>query len=151
MIDAGWYQRPKDVQVRDAAGGVVVRVNGASILIAFAREAKYSGLVLPKGGIERGESQEQAARREVAEEAGFDDLLLLGELGIRERLSFNRKRWTRTHYYLFRTSREIAIPTDRRYYPPEWFPIDQLPEVFWPEQRELIESNRQRIIELAKL
>jgi 8-oxo-dGTP pyrophosphatase MutT (NUDIX family) len=150
MIDAGWYQRPRDVQVRDAAGGVVVRVKGDGVLVAFAREVKNGGLILPKGGIERGETEEQAARREVAEEAGFDDLVLLGDLGMRERLSFNRKRWTRTHYYLFRTNKEFGIPTDRRYFPPEWFPIDQLPDLFWPEQRELIETNRPRIIELAR-
>src|SRR3954469_14941784 len=57
-----------------SAGGVVVRVTGAEPEIAVIRpQGKAEGhWVLPKGALDAGESAEQAALREVAEETGLD-------------------------------------------------------------------------------
>jgi 8-oxo-dGTP pyrophosphatase MutT (NUDIX family) len=50
----------------DAAGGVVVR-NGE---VALVHRPRYDDWTLPKGKVDRGESYEEAAVREVQEETG---------------------------------------------------------------------------------
>jgi 8-oxo-dGTP pyrophosphatase MutT (NUDIX family) len=57
-----------------SAGGVLVRtVRGRPMLAAIRPRGKPEGMwTLPKGGIDPGESPEQAAVREVREETGVD-------------------------------------------------------------------------------
>jgi len=150
MIDETWYRRPPDTPLGVASGGVVVRREAGVLLVALVAEAGYSHYILPKGGVEPGETLEQAARREILEEAGLDDLELLGRLGVRERLNFKKKTWKITHYFLFRARRRGGPPRDpRRAYRCEWFPLDALPPMFWPEQRALLEEFRPLITHLA--
>ena len=54
-----------------AAGGVVVRREGRRNRIAVIHRPKYMDWSLPKGKLEKGESFEEAALREVREETGF--------------------------------------------------------------------------------
>ena len=55
------------------AGGVVVRLDGKELKFLLVTARRQPGLwVFPKGHIEAGETPEQAAVREVAEEAGVD-------------------------------------------------------------------------------
>ena len=143
MIDETWYRRPPGVPLSRAAGGVVVRREGERLLVALVREADWSDYILPKGSLEAGETPEQAARREILEEAGLEDLRLLGDLGERERLNFKKKAWKVTRYYLFLTEQREGRPTDTRHaYRCEWFPLDALPPMFWPEQRALLDESR---------
>ena len=58
-------------QVR-AAGGVVVRQGSEGPEIAVVHRPKWDDWSLPKGKLEEGESWEDAALREVAEETGLD-------------------------------------------------------------------------------
>jgi 8-oxo-dGTP pyrophosphatase MutT (NUDIX family) len=146
IIDETWYQRPPNVPEHLSAGGVVTRVENGRIYIALVGEKGLSRYVLPKGQVEAGESLEQAARREIEEEAGFTALKLLAPLGIKERLDFSKRVWKKTHYFLFVTEQKDGVPTDHyHHYKAKWFPIDELPELFWPEQTQLIRENRGRI------
>jgi ADP-ribose pyrophosphatase YjhB (NUDIX family) len=151
VIDASWYRRPPGIRERVSAGGVVVRERDGRVEIALAREGDHTQYVLPKGKVEAGETPEAGARREVAEEAGITDLALLADLGTRGRLTFNKRAWVTVHYFLFLAEGEAGPPADRKHpHPAAWFPIDALPPMFWPEQRELVESNRTRIAELVR-
>ena len=152
MIDETWYVWPEGVPDRTAAGGVVVRAEGENVFVALAREANFSYCVLPKGGVEPGETREQAARREIGEEAGLTDLVLVGALGSPARLDFDKVWWTTTHYFLFTTAQIVPhAPTDTQHHdrPAEWFPLGDLPPMFWPEQRALIMANVDRIVAAA--
>jgi len=149
-IDSTWYQRPPRIRSRRGAGGVVVRPEKGQALIALIRGDGLPGYLLPKGGVRRSEPIVIAARREIEEEAGLSDLQLLEPLGIRERLSFDHRRWQVTHYFLFLTTQCSGTPTDKRHkYLVEWFPIHGLPTMFWPEQRELLEDSAPRIEEIV--
>ena len=151
MIDESWYKRPPGVSDRISAGGVVARITDGQIYVALVGELGFTERVLPKGGVESGESLEEAACREIEEEAGLFSLALIQKLGIRERLSYDRTCWITTHYFLFVTEQVEGTPTDiEHHYELAWYPVEALPAIFWPEQRELIETNRDRIIELIK-
>ncbi len=150
MIDESWYRRPSGVAEHTNAGGVVVRRERGRLYVALIREALLPALVLPKGHVEPNETLDRAARREIAEESGITDLTLVGELAVRERLDYEKQSWGKTHYFLFVTTQARGAPTDPVHHPEEvhWFPLDALPAMFWPEQRELLETNRGRIISL---
>jgi 8-oxo-dGTP pyrophosphatase MutT (NUDIX family) len=55
----------------EAAGGVLWRQRGDEREFAVIHRPKYDDWTLPKGKLDPGESHEQAAVREVAEETGF--------------------------------------------------------------------------------
>ncbi|HSF85966.1 MAG TPA: NUDIX hydrolase [Acidimicrobiia bacterium] len=63
-------------RVVKAAGAVVHRTGERGTEVLLAHRPKYDDWSLPKGGLDDGESYEQAAVREVEEETGFT-----GELG----------------------------------------------------------------------
>lgn len=152
MIDESWYKRPCSIPNRISAGGVVTRLENEDVYVALVREIELPDFLLPKGGVEVGETLEIAAWREIEEEAGLTELELIDKLGVRERLTYEKKFWNTTHYFLFRTFQISGIPTDiERRYVLSWFQIDRLPSMFWPEQKELIESSRDRIIDEISL
>jgi 8-oxo-dGTP pyrophosphatase MutT (NUDIX family) len=146
LIDQSWYHRPAGIPQHVSAGGVVARVESGRIYLAFATERDLTEYVLPKGRVDEGETLEQAARREIEEETGLADLTLLGKLGVKARLDFDKTAWKETHYFLFYTEQAHATPTDSHNHDALiWLPLDTLTNLFWPEQRELIEENRVNI------
>jgi len=150
MIDQSWYDRPVGMPEHVAAGGVVIRREGERLYFAVVGEGELSGYILPKGHVEPGEEIETAARREIEEEAGLSDLRLLGELGVRERMDFRKSSWKKTHYFLYLTEQAGGRPTDPNHdYRLHWLALDGSLPLLWPDQRELIETNRDKINELV--
>lgn len=151
-IDDSWYHRPPGILEEVSAGGIVVRLQDQQIYVALIRERGAPKYVLPKGRLEPGESIEQAAHREIAEEAGLTELKMLANLGSQERLSFSKRRWKKVHYFLFLTTQIQANAANLE---PgnelRWFLLDQLPELYWPEQKTLIDFNRQYVRTLLKI
>ena len=146
LVDQSYYERPEGVPASDSAGGVVIRKSNGETLVALVRERGYDDYVLPKGHLEDGETLEEAAAREVEEEAGLSQIELVELLGVRERLSFDRTEWKRTHYFLFKTNQVDGVPTDAENHEPmQWFPIDDLPRMMWPEQEELLKKHRDQL------
>ena len=54
-----------------AAGGIIIRRDDGVSLVLIIHRPLYDDWTLPKGHVDRGESDEDAARREVFEETGF--------------------------------------------------------------------------------
>jgi 8-oxo-dGTP pyrophosphatase MutT (NUDIX family) len=149
-MDESWYRKPPGVKDSLAAGGVVARLVYGEVWVALVQEGDQMDFILPKGSLEPGEDLQSAARREIEEEAGLSSLELLAKLGVQERLNYRRSAWKIIHYFLFTTQQEEGHPTDRTHgYRCRWFPIGALPGMFWPEQKQLIEENRQLITELV--
>ena len=142
-IDHTWYCKPCGIRERLTAGGVVVRRAPEGLLVALAREIELDGWVLPKGGVDPGEDLDAGARREIEEEAGLSALTLVRELAVLERLESERKFWSIIHYFLYETEQVRGEIKDTEHHPGmDWFPLDALPEMFWPDERELVERFR---------
>jgi len=144
-INESWYEKPSQIRTHEAAGGVVVKESGEGLLVAVIHEGLTAG-VLPKGHVEAGESIEQAAVREVAEEAGLSRLKMIEKLGVRERLNFEKTSWKRTHYFLMLAgdAHQKAAPGEHEFRV-EWVPLDDFPDLFWPEQTAIVRENAERI------
>ncbi|WP_419870333.1 NUDIX hydrolase [Chryseobacterium sp. CT-SW4] len=71
-IDAIWQEFQKLFRIIEAAGGIVSRDNGDILFIK--RLGKWD---LPKGKMEKGESREESAIREIEEETNLTDVKLV--------------------------------------------------------------------------
>jgi 8-oxo-dGTP pyrophosphatase MutT (NUDIX family) len=120
------------------AGGVVFRGDEERrVLLVRAKPAPHDW-VLPKGHIERGETPEQTARREVAEEAGVE-AEPLRSVGTLEFDTPNGKH-VRSVFFLMRFVREVQ-PHERR--ETRWATIDDaLALVEFEDTRALIRAAR---------
>jgi 8-oxo-dGTP pyrophosphatase MutT (NUDIX family) len=149
-IDASWYKKPTGrISVRLAAGGIVARKEEDTIFVALITEGRFAEFSLPKGGVNPGESLEDAARREIHEEAGISRLDCIEYIGKRERMNITKRKWITVHYFLFTTEQKKGTPTDReKHHELKWFPLDELPAMLWPEQKRLIVRTKGRIKEL---
>jgi ADP-ribose pyrophosphatase YjhB (NUDIX family) len=147
LIDDSWYERPTGTPERIASGGIIVRLSCGETFVAFTREGDMPEFVLPKGGVEAGESLLAAAQREIEEETGLSRITLIRKLDVVERLTFDKSRWSVVHFFLFQTNQVDATPTETaNHRHMSWFPIDALPRMLWPEQRDLIQANRDAIV-----
>lgn len=149
-IDKSWYIKPSDPNFPSAisAGGVVVRKDKNKLMIALLQDKKFSDYMLPKGRVENGESLEAAAKREIGEEMGLRELQFIDKLGEKERFTFEKNEWRKTYYFLFSTNQlsgKQQLEEGERDYVLEWFDFESIPNFFWPEQREIIEENREKI------
>ncbi|MEX2193676.1 MAG: NUDIX hydrolase [Thermoleophilaceae bacterium] len=111
-----------------SAGGVVVRRFRGRPYLAAVRLKGGTVLALPKGHIDKEESSEQAARREVREEAGVDSELL-------EKLGPVRYWYVRdgervlkvVTFFLFRYRSGSVADHDDEVEGAEWIPLDEAP------------------------
>ena len=86
-----------------AAGGVVLDDQGRMLLV---HRARYDDWSFPKGGVDKGETIEQAALREVKEEAGLE-CEIIRKLSSSHYLFKNRKGEARpkvVHYFLMKAT-----------------------------------------------
>lgn len=94
-----------------SAGGIVVRRNGATPVFLVIRDS-YSNWGFPKGHLEDGESAQDAALREVAEETGLGNLTLHGPVDTIDWYFRFRGRLIHKvcHFFLIETDLEATNP-----------------------------------------
>jgi 8-oxo-dGTP pyrophosphatase MutT (NUDIX family) len=110
-----WITRPQSAGVR-----VLLVRDGQVLLVKHTYRPEWH---MPGGGVDRGESLEQAARREALEEAG-------ATLGNVELLGVYSNFWNRRtdHVAVFVCTRfSVSEEHDWEIEQLRWFPLDQLP------------------------
>lgn len=114
-----------------SAGGVVL---GDAGTIAMVRRPPTNLWLFPKGKLEAGESDEDAARREIAEEAGLTDLELIDDLGEYERQPIaldggDRPGPTKSiHMYLFAAKPHAQVSAGMEMEEAVWVPFREVAE-----------------------
>ncbi len=106
--------------------------------VVLVRQTYTAGWFMPGGGIKRGETFEQAARREAAEEVGGElhDLSLLGVYS-------NFVEWKSDHNIVFlSTEFNFSGKPDLEIAEVRLFPLDALPEGLSPGHRTRLEEYR---------
>ena len=124
---------------RKSAGGVVISRTG-KVLVVSQKGISWS---LPKGGIDPGEVPLIAARREIYEESGLQDLTLLKELGSYWRYRIGKdgkedqsERKTIT-IFLFKTAEEHLKPVDPHNPEARWVEKDEVADLLtYPKDKE---------------
>ncbi len=110
-----------------SAGGVVYRHSTNAIEFLICEDAGYHRWVLPKGQIGKGETPEQAARREVQEETGIT-ARLLEPLGEPEKYVYRAKEtlvFKSVYYFLMEFQSGDETKHDREMESVAWFPFDE--------------------------
>jgi len=112
-----------------SAGGVIYRKRAGAIEIALIHVGNRWGL--PKGHVEKGESNSDAALREVREETGLEGRMRkkLGDI----RYSYRDKRtgrepiriYKRVYFYLLRYLKGDVRDHDHEVDEARWFPIEE--------------------------
>jgi len=126
----------EDAEVQ-AAGGVVWRSSGDGLEILLVHRPRYDDWSLPKGKLDRGETFEDAARREVEEETGLRCELgsFLGETNYHDR----KGRSKVVRYWAMRAGEGEFSPDDE-VDELRWVPAAEAgPELSYGFDRELVQ------------
>jgi len=132
---------------RHAAGAVVFRRTARGVRYLVLRA--YANWDFPKGMVEPGESEFDAARREVAEETGLADLDFPSGDAHRETMPYANDKVAR--YYLAETDQaELTLPVSPELGRPEhhewrWVSYDEAEELLPPRLSRVLDWARDTI------
>ena len=140
-----------------SAGGLVIDGTGKLGLLIGRRDQKDSSgkkilWSLPKGHIEEGETPEQAALREVAEETGIQSQIEK-HLGIIDFwfMAGGKRIHKTVHHYLFRESGGLLAAQESEVDEVAWFPLSEIIDrLAYPDEKKLI-ARTNATVELEAL
>lgn len=147
---SGKRQSIQEIVREPTAGGIIFRHGKKDIEILLIQDAK-DRWTIPKGHIEQGETAVQTARREIAEEAGLDNVEMLGWLG---KIHFRYRRLDKlvlmtTQIYLVKAlGNTDAIKKEEWMNGIKWFSFnDALDEIEYEDIAKLMLKAKTRIRE----
>ena len=131
-----------------SAGGVVVRGDDVAVVVPFKRSPQgRKALALPKGHPDEGESMEEAAAREVREEAGVEGELIekLGDVEYWYQRK-GRRILKRVAFYLFEYRAGSVDDHDDEIEVARWMPMEQAAkQLTFKGEREMVVRALSRV------
>jgi 8-oxo-dGTP pyrophosphatase MutT (NUDIX family) len=131
-----------------SAGGLVIDKSGSQGLLIGRRDQKDPTgqkllWSLPKGHIEAGETPEQAAIREVAEETGINSQITQSLGVIDFWFMAGGKRIHKTvHHFIFKEIGGLLAPQESEVDEVGWFPLGDIVGLLaYPDEKKLIAKN----------
>ncbi len=121
-------ERRRRAQRETSAGGVVFRRDPEGQPCFLLIRDSYRNWGFPKGHLELGEPPAEAARREVVEETGLDDLVLRGAIQTIDWYFRFRGRTIHKycHFFLFESKRGEPVPqADEGITDCAWHPLEE--------------------------
>jgi 8-oxo-dGTP pyrophosphatase MutT (NUDIX family) len=117
-------------KIEFSAGGIVFKKENNQTLILVARHSGHHGWVFPKGWIEKGESKEETALREVKEETGIEAKIIkpLTEVTYFYKLNDQRIKKTVSYFVMEYLSGDIKDH--------DW----EMEEVIWLEKEKVLDK-----------
>jgi len=123
-----WEIFTKKFPIKDAAGGLVER-NDNKVLFIY-RKNRWD---LPKGGVEKNELIIEAAQREVKEETGLADLIVINKIGETYHIFNNGKNYRLKRTYWFKMKSDYngnLLPQEEEgITSAEWIQKERIPEI----------------------
>jgi len=131
-----------------SAGGLVIDKNGVQGLLIGRRDQKDpTGTKilwsLPKGHIEEGETPEEAAIREVAEETGITSEIT-HSLGVIDFwfMAGGKRIHKTVHHYLFKETGGLLAPQESEVDEVGWFALSEIVSLLaYPDEKKLLAKN----------
>ncbi|HEV7121239.1 MAG TPA: NUDIX domain-containing protein [Candidatus Paceibacterota bacterium] len=118
-------------EVTRSAGGIVLGDHGT---VALVRNRKDTLWFFPKGHVEQGETDEDAARREILEEAGIAGLELIDDLGsyVRPRIfkdgTYSAAELKEIHMFLFAAPLHTELAPSMEIEESKWVSLSHVSE-----------------------
>lgn len=112
-----------------SAGGIVLGDSGTVVLVGKTDRARWG---FPKGHVEEGETDEDAARREIEEETGLSDLEYIDDLGEYERFkinpdgSYDESEYKTIHLFLFAAVPHAELASKELHEKAKWVSLKNL-------------------------
>jgi 8-oxo-dGTP pyrophosphatase MutT (NUDIX family) len=144
--------KPGPIKRQVSSGGVIFRKNNTFTEIALIAVKGGKVWCLPKGAIDKGESPERTAVREVEEETGLKGKIIekLGEITYCYYLKEEEVRCRKTvYFFLIEYESGDISEHDWEVDKAAWFPIDKAVEkADYENEREIIKRAREMLLKL---
>ncbi|KJJ85400.1 NUDIX hydrolase, core domain protein [Candidatus Omnitrophus magneticus] len=135
-----------------SAGGVIIKKTLTGNLEILLIKDKYGHWTWPKGHIEKGETLEETALREIEEETGVKNLLLISKLAVQKYIfTFNKKKiFKKVHLFLFHLLTDVKItPQASEIDDAKWFPApDAINIIEYKGAKEILEKAVKKFLTL---
>jgi 8-oxo-dGTP pyrophosphatase MutT (NUDIX family) len=151
-------KKPASIKRLTSAGGVIFRKNDDGIDIALVAVNPVKRLLsagvksrwcLPKGIIDKNESEEMTAVREVREETGLSGEIIgkIGSISYWYFLTDENARLNKTvHFYLMKYASGNTADHDHEVDDAQWFPADEaLEKLTYKGEREILQKAKKLI------
>lgn len=133
----------------NVSGGIVINLNLKKLLVVNQAGTSWS---LAKGHVDKDETLEEAAIREIYEESGITKLSLHEKLGEYQRYALDiygnedQSEFKTIHIYLFSTRQNEISPEDSLNPSAKWITLEQLENILTHKSdRYFIQSKRETI------
>jgi 8-oxo-dGTP diphosphatase len=141
--------KPASLKRQISSGGVIFRRHGNDFDVALVSVKGGRNWCLPKGLVDRGETPEDTAVREVREESGLSGRIIdrLGDITYWYYIQGENTKCRKTvHFYLMEYVSGSTSQHDFEVDEADWFPIDAAIErISFKGDREILEKARRRL------